>query len=52
VIAEIISKRERPPFFESAALDHVHVMTVRPSTRPVEEGTERVVLVWHVNVAD
>ena len=52
VIAKIVSKGQRPPFRRPAALDNVNVVTVRPMSWPVKEGTRRVVGIRHTDVPD
>jgi hypothetical protein len=51
MVTEIVAKRQCATFLTAALLDDVHVMTVRPPARPMEERTERVVRMRHVNVS-
>lgn len=52
MIAQIIAKGQGPSFLGSASFDHVNVMAVRPLTGAVEEGTERVVSIRNMDVAE
>jgi hypothetical protein len=40
MVAKIVTKGQRAPLFTPPSLDNVHMVTVRPLTRPMEEGTE------------
>lgn len=50
MVAEVVAKRKCALFFTPTPFDHVYVMTVGPSDRPMEERTTRVVRMRHVNV--
>ena len=52
MVAKIVAKGQRAPLFTPAPLDNVHVMTVRPLKRPMEEWTERIVGMRNVNVSN
>jgi hypothetical protein len=43
MVAEIVAKRQGPSLFSPAPVDDVHVVTVRPLERPMEERTKRVI---------
>jgi hypothetical protein len=47
---QVVAKRQRPPFLVSAGPHYVHVVSMRPHGRTMEEGAKAVVWVRHVNV--
>ena len=52
MVTEIIAKDQGSLLFMPASLDDVHVMSLGPSDRPMEEGTKRIIRMRFVNVTD
>lgn len=52
VLTQKVAECQRAPFLFAAELNNMEVMGVWPFPGPVKEGTEAVVSVWYMNVAN
>lgn len=51
VFAQVVTEGQRASLFESARLNHVNMMRVRPFTWSMKERTHGIVHMGHVNIA-
>ena len=50
--AQVVSEGERPRFLRVTRANNMHVVSVRPDVRLMEEGAERIVRMGHVLVGE
>ena len=51
VVTQVVAKRQGAAFLVAARLNDMHMVRMRPYGWPVEEGTERVVGMGHVDIS-